>query len=121
MCETCYWANNAIENAEKNALKELEEPETKQPSKKYEIPKKSKKQKVLDGKYAVLRIEFLGKKENQICPITGQKTTEIHHKWSGKDRAKYFLETSTWLAVSRNGHSWIHENPKESRELGFLN
>lgn len=87
----------------------------------YKIPKVSKKRQVEQLQYQVLRTEFLSKPENKICPITGKETTDIHHKWSGKDRAKYFLDTTTWLAVSREGHNWIHNNPKKSRELGFLN
>jgi len=84
------------------------------------IKKVSDKRKIENLKYSVLRIEFLSKPENKICPITGWPTTDIHHKWSGKDRAKYFLDTTTWLAVSREGHDWIHENSKEARELGYL-
>lgn len=87
----------------------------------YKIPKVSKKRQVEQLQYQVLRTEFLSKPENKICPITGRSTTEIHHKWSGKDRAKYFLDPTTWIAVSREGHNWIHDNPKKSRELGFLN
>ena len=87
----------------------------------YASPNKvSKKRQIENAKYSVLRIEFLGKKENEICKINGHPTTEIHHKYCGKDRAKYYLDTSTWLAVNRDSHNWIHENPKESRELGFL-
>jgi len=89
-------------------------------TKKYVIPKVSEKRKIENLKYSVLRIEFLGKKENQICPITKQQTIEVHHTYCGKDRAKYYLDVSTWLAVSRDGHNWIHSNPKEARELGFL-
>jgi hypothetical protein len=84
------------------------------------IPLMSKKRKIENAQYIVLRAEFLSKKENQICPITKQPAVEIHHSYSGKDRAKYFLDTSTWIAVSRDGHNWIHDNPKEARELGFL-
>lgn len=84
------------------------------------IPKVSAKRMVDNLKYSALRIEFLGKKENRICPITKQPTTEVHHTYCGKDRAKYYLDVSTWLAVSRKGHNWIHDNPKEARELGFL-
>jgi hypothetical protein len=84
------------------------------------IPKVSAKRKIENLKYSALRIEFLGKKENRICPITKQPTTEVHHTYCGKDRAKYYLDVSTWLAVSRKGHNWIHDNPKEARELGFL-
>lgn len=89
-------------------------------TKKYVIPKVSDKRKIENLKYSVLRTEFLGKKENQICPITKQQTIEVHHTYCGKDRAKYYLDVSTWLAVSRDGHNWIHDNPKEARELGFL-
>jgi hypothetical protein len=84
------------------------------------IPKVSDKRKIENAKYSVLRIEFLGKKENKICPITGWPATEVHHKWCGKDRAKYYLDTTTWIAVSRDGHNWIHDNPIEARELGYL-
>ena len=89
-------------------------------TKKYVIPKVSDKRKIENLKYSVLRIEFLGNKENQIYPITKQQTIEVHHTYCGKDRAKYYLDVSTWLAVSRDGHNWIHDNPKEARELGFL-
>ena len=44
-------------------------------------------------------------------------STEIHHK---KGRGKYLLDTSTWMAVSRDAHLWIHDNPKEARELGYI-
>ncbi len=86
----------------------------------YSIPKFSKKRQIENLQYSVLRIEFLGKRENQTCPITKKQTVEVHHTYCGKDRARYFLDVSTWLAVSRDGHNWIHENPKEARELGFL-
>ncbi len=84
------------------------------------IPKFSDKRKVENLKYTAQRIVFLGKKENKICPITKWPATEIHHTYCGKDRAKYYLDESTWIAVSRDGHNWIHDNPKEAREKGFL-
>ena len=86
----------------------------------YSIPKVSEKRKIDNLKYSAQRIVFLGKPENRICPITGWEATEVHHKWCGKDRAKYYLDESTWMAVSRDGHNWIHDNPKEARELGYL-
>ncbi len=111
-----YFLQKTCDNSECNSLKPIH----KQQNKRKPIPKVSKKKKILDIQYSVLRIEFLGKKENKICPITKLPTTECHHLWSGKDRSKYYLDTSTWLAVSRIGHNWIHENPKEARDLGFL-
>lgn len=86
----------------------------------YVIPKVSKKRQIDNSKYSVLRIEFLGKPENQKCPITGYPATEIHHTYCGKDRDKYYLDTTTWIAVSRDGHNYIHDHPKESREKGYL-
>lgn len=84
------------------------------------IPKVSKKRIVENLQYQVLRKEFLEKEENKICKISNEPTTEIHHTYSGKDRARYYLDTTTWLAVSRSAHNWIHDNPKESREMGYL-
>ncbi|WP_395073833.1 hypothetical protein [Flavobacterium sp.] len=84
------------------------------------IPKVSAKQEALNKIYSKLRLEFLSLPENQICPVSNLQSTEIHHKHSGKDRSKYFLDTTTWLAVSRPGHVWIHEHSKEAREKGLL-
>ena len=91
-----------------------------EPKEKKPIPRRSKKKIIEDLQYSVLRKEFLEKPENKICKINGMPTTEIHHKYCGKDRAKYYLDTSTWLAVNRDSHNWIHAFPKEARELGFL-
>lgn len=87
---------------------------------KSKIAPRSKKRIAQDIVYSKLRKVFLNKPENKVCPITGEPTTEIHHKWSGKDRDKYYLQVDTWLAVSRNGHIWIHQNPKLAREKGML-
>jgi hypothetical protein len=81
------------------------------------IKKVSDKRKIENLKYSVLRIEFLGKKENRICPITGKETTEIHHK---RGRIGIlFLETKFWLAVSREGHVKIENNPEWAKEHGY--
>ena len=67
--------------------------------------------------YSVLRTEFLGKKENQICPITGKLTTDIHHK---KGRVgELFLDTKYWVALSREGHRFVEENPEWAKENGY--
>jgi hypothetical protein len=95
-------------------------PHSQKPKKVFSIRKVSKKQAELNKIYSKLRLEFLLLPENQICPITKQPTTDIHHKHAGSNRSKYFLETSTWLAVSRDGHIWIHENTIKAKELGYL-
>lgn len=107
-CSTHYWNYRASLKPVK--IKDIGKP----------IPRRSKKKIIEDLQYSVLRKEFLEKPENKICKINGMPTTEIHHKYCGKDRAKYYLDTSTWLAVNRDSHNFIHDNPKKSRELGYL-
>ncbi len=47
------------------------------------------------------------------CPLA----TEVHHKMG---RGKYFLDTSTWMAV-RAGHAiFIHQNLSHSRKMGYI-
>lgn len=106
--------NEAYKNIDKNLKKNVKDYE------KSKIAPRSKKRIAQDIVYSKLRKVFLNKPENKVCPITGEPTTEIHHKWSGKDRDKYYLQVDTWLAVSRNGHIWIHQFSKEARLLGFL-
>ena len=81
------------------------------------IPKVSKKRQIENAKYSVLRIEFLSKKENQICPISGDPTTDIHHK-RGRIGG-LFLDTSHWVALSREAHKFVEENPEWAKKNGF--
>lgn len=86
-------------------------------SKQKRIPKISQKRQIENAKYSVLRIEFLGKKENSICPITKQPTTDIHHM---KGRVgSLFLDTKYWVALSREGHKFVEENPIWAKENGY--
>lgn len=81
------------------------------------IKKVSDKRKIENLKYKVLRIEFLSKTENQKCPITGKPTTDIHHM---KGRiGSLLLDTRYWVALSREGHKFVEENPEWARKNGF--
>ena len=105
-CKTHYWKYRS------ELKKNTQKPKTRKP-----ISKISKKKKIELAKYTVLRIQFLGKPENRKCPITGEKTTDIHHM---KGRTgDLFLDTRFWLAVSRNGHRMIEENPEWAKEKGY--
>jgi hypothetical protein len=46
------------------------------------------------------------------------RSSEVHHR-RGR-RFGYYLDDSTWMAVSTKGHRWIHAHPKESREKGYI-
>jgi hypothetical protein len=70
-------------------------------------------------KYSKLREAFLVVKpfcEAKISHCTGI-STDVHHK-SGRIGENY-LKVGTWLAVCRNCHKFIEENPEEAKELGF--
>lgn len=53
------------------------------------------------------------------CPVFGlNPVEEIHHK---RGRAgRLLLDTRHWLAVSRDGHRWIHDHPLEARMRGWM-
>lgn len=76
------------------------------------------------AEYRELRKEFLRKPENHYCPVmkhfTGAhvRVTDIHHM-NGRENNR-LNDTKYWLAVSRQGHTWIHEHPEDARELGWL-
>lgn len=43
--------------------------------------------------------------------------TDVHHV---KGRGKYYLDETTWLAVSRHWHRYLHDNPKWAREHKYI-
>lgn len=92
------------------------------------IKKVSDKRKMEDIIYRSERIKFLSLPENQICPITGQKTTQIHHKmkrrgyadeWARENKVSLYLDKRFWLAVSHEGHEMIENNPDWAVEKGY--
>jgi len=115
-CSTHYWNYRASLKPVK--IKDIGKP----------IPKVSKKKAVLDAKYTVKKIVFMAKPENKICPVTNQPTTDIHHKmgrvgfadeWARINNIPLLLDERFWLAVSREGHRQIEENPEWAKENGY--
>lgn len=86
------------------------------------IPQVSAKKKKKDVEYLKLRTRFLLEKPN--CEIRTPKctmlSTDVHHTRAGQDRSVYYLIQSTWLSTCRVCHTWIHEHPKEARDLNYL-
>lgn len=85
----------------------------------YRIPPVGGRRKEDLKLYDVLRIGFL-KKHTQCAIYPWLKAIEIHHQFSGGNRDKYLNDVTTWMAVSRKGHNFIHENVALSKELGYL-
>jgi hypothetical protein len=88
----------------------------------YKIPQVSSKRKKKDAEYSKLRERFLT--ENPLCMVKvngcGHGATDVHHTRSGSDRDAFYLVQSTWKAVCRNCHQYVHEHPEESRIMGWL-
>lgn len=89
----------------------------KKPKPATKIKQVSDKRKIENLKYSAQRIVFLGKPENQKCPITGKPTTDVHHM---RGRVgNLFLDERYWIALSREGHRYVEENPEWAKEQGY--
>lgn len=81
------------------------------------IKRVSDKKTLDDIIYKSERIKFLMLPENKICPITKQPTTDVHHS-KGRVGSLY-LDKKYWIALSREGHKFVEENPILAKENGF--
>jgi len=79
------------------------------------IKKVSIKRTKQNAAYLKKRTAFL---DGKLCPITGNKATEIHHT-NGRENER-LLDEEFWLAVTRAGHQYIHANPQWARDNGYL-
>ena len=75
----------------------------------------SDKRKVLNKEYYEARKEYFTTHPN--CEVCGAQATDIHHK---SKRGKNLSSQQTFMAVCRNCHTRIHDNPAWARELGYL-
>lgn len=107
-CKQCWSCHKSEDNKEK-------------PTKSI-IPRVSAKRAKKDAEYLKLRERYLT--ENPLCKVNVlgcmHYATDIHHTRAGKDRDVYYLIQSTWIPICRVCHSYVHEHPKESREMGWL-
>lgn len=76
----------------------------------------SKKRKKILTDYTALRKEYLS--IMQQCERCGvRKSRDIHHT---EGRGSNTNRIETWRAVCRPCHDWIHANPSQAREEGWL-
>ena len=112
LCKTCAMQYNAKHLAENSTFGITI---IKPPTRIKPVSDKRAKQKKA---YLLARKVFLMEDCNKYCPVTGKPATEIHHT-NGKENDR-LLDRKYWLAVSREGHVYIHANPIEAREKGWL-
>jgi hypothetical protein len=109
-CKYCWSCQKAID---KDSLQKPTD---------YKIPQVSSKRKKKDQEYLKLRERYLN--ENPLCMVKvngcSHMATDIHHTYAGSNREAFYLVQSTWKAVCRNCHDWIHANPAEARTMNWL-
>ena len=107
-CKLCWSCHKSKDNTQKPT--------------KSAISQVSSKRKKKDQEYLKLRNRFLT--DFSLCQIAVKgcsvNATDVHHTYAGVNRDAFYLVQSTWLAVCRNCHDWIHSHPKEARALGYL-
>lgn len=91
------------------------------------IRRRSKRRARADIIYRQERLWFLADPANEFCPVAwaglipgpnNRATTQLHHM---KGRAgSLYLDKRFWLAVSHEGHRFIHDNPKVAFERGWM-
>lgn len=83
--------------------------------KQYTIRKLSKKRAAQNRIYLKMAKEFI---KDKYCPVTLQPATEVHHI-NGRIGA-LLTDERNFLAVSVEGHRWIHENVNKARKKGWI-
>jgi hypothetical protein len=109
-CKYCWSCQKAIDN------------NSSQKPTDYKIPLVSSKRKKKDQEYLKLRERYLT--QNHLCMVKvngcTNGATDVHHTYAGSNRDAFYLVQSTWLAVCRNCHDWIHAHPTEARTMNWL-
>lgn len=95
----------------RTAIKHKPDPKT---GKFYSIKKKSVKQSKKDREYSKVRNEWIV--FHPYCARCSKESTDVHHK---KGRGIYLMAVEYWVAVCRECHTWIENNPNEAKSLGF--
>jgi hypothetical protein len=87
------------------------------------IKKVSDKRAKLNAAYSVLKKSYI--KRFPKCQVNLQgckgEAIDIHHLFSGKNRAKYFLDETTWKGTCNFCHRQIHDklSMEEAIEKGL--
>lgn len=86
------------------------------------VSKRKAPERALYAKEARAFVEA-AREARQYCPVAvealNQKLlpTEVHHV---KGRGRFLRDQSTWMALSRAGHVWVHENVRLAKERGWI-
>ena len=57
-------------------------------------------------------------KAHPVCERCGDQSTDLHHS---RGRIGRLLRAEVfWMPLCRYCHTWVHENPKDAREHGYI-
>lgn len=117
----------------KTPMKRSQKPLKRTPLKKQSQSKSSKEKRASYSKAKKEYMEFDRLNGFKHCcekckKNVGIENLDLHHKAgrTGSSINQYgemernLTNKATFMAVCRTCHNWIHENPKESREMGWL-
>lgn len=80
--------------------------------------------------YEYVRNKYLSKPENKFCRIfCGKLAVEVHHvarrvgyadQFARDNDIPLLIDVRYFMAVSREGHNWIHEDEVRAEKLGYI-
>jgi hypothetical protein len=81
------------------------------------LRKESEKRQIERVEYTEKRKAYL--QVHPFCEFEGctKLASEIHHR---ARRGANYLDVSTFFAICRNHHRFLHDNPAEAKEMGLL-
>lgn len=80
------------------------------------LPVRSQKRARQERVYSPDRADFL--RDNPICPLTGGRTTEIHH--TAHREGEWLNIKRYWVALSFRGHKWVTDNNEKAETAGLI-
>lgn len=86
------------------------------PLKRGSIKNRAKKRSLEEVAYSFGRDSFL--QEFSVCPVTGEKATQIHH--SAKREGGWLNLRRYWIGVSAEGHELIERNKALAESVGLM-
>lgn len=80
------------------------------------LPKRTPKRRAQETTYRNLYPKFL--EEHPICPVTGERTNQIHH--SAQRFGQWLNLVRYWIALSPRGHDWVGRHAEQAEKLGLI-
>lgn len=111
------WQQRSREKQLAKSHEPLTKHESKNPiRKRTQLKQRSTKRAREESVYSRRGLLFL--ESHRICPVTGERTTQIHH--SAKREGSWLNLERYWIAVSAKAHAWIEDNKREAERLGLM-